>query len=985
MKQLYTQFFIVFVWLLPSQVMARGESVGSGVFKDSFDTQSFSQKDTNENPNALNVIKIGSTKFKLSNDSVAVKELAKYPLTSLQQVLKGATSGVYVQQSSGEPGTIKENMTIRGISRPILNAKNFSDNKPLVIVNGIPLIEDPNLVYDIQNSENTPVGAATNIFSLMDLDNIQSIHVLKDPSTTAIYGPRAANGVIYVTTKNASSGDRRISINGYTGFATPPSLYTINAEFERDFRQPFYDRYATEAQKATYPSYLSDSSNVNYYGPSNWVEEYYRTTPIYSLNGSLEGGGDRSNFRFFANHMKNANSADDTKLKRYMGAFYVNMIPTTWLKVTGNIQLGRLERGRNRSLTERFAETNFVPNLSTPFAPNKSLYSKYLYEYDKKSFDDNINTSLLGLFSLDFRLAKDLNFMSRISMDYNENRRDLFWPSTLMTYNNYASNYFGYNERLSFDNVVNYRKELGEGSIFLEGGFSVQADKQKYNYIQAYRGPNDYIKINKVSGDKNKAEYLQSIGFIPYLYTDKTQHRLISGFLKGTYSHDSGFDVSALFRRDGSSLYQASKRWFNSFAFDAKYDINKLIGSDGFDYLKASASYGRMGNLPLSDMEAAGLQYSSALGWDGNKAVLSYNGIGTISRPYSFGWVGYDIPWSYQDVINLGLSLQTKSNFGANIEYYQKQSHNVLFPIPTVAESGYKFEYSSGMAVKNNGVDLTLNYSLPTDENKFGWNSSFNISYNTNELTKLPKGFDELVVGKNKLKVGERVDAYWLLENQGIYANDLDVPVRGNDFKIMTYNGVDMKGGDPRWLDRNNDFDINNDDRKLMGNILPKWTGGFMNQFTYKNFDLSFLLYFNMKRDILNQNAARYYDFVNVSESTSLAGVREITYWEKHFDTDKYPLYNPWSSVSPYQVEQDMFLEDGSFLKLKNLSLGYDLTKVLNNKKVQRAYVYVTGSNLLTITKYSGRDPELVNYYGYDTGAGLGLDKTFTLGFKLDF
>ena len=575
--------------------------------------------------------------------------------------------------------------------------------------------------------------------------------------------------------------------------------------------------------------------------------------------------------------------------------------------------------------------------------------------------------------------------MSRITMDYNENRRDLFFPSSLMSNNNYASNYFGYNERLAFDNIINYRKDLTDGQLFLEGGFNLQADKQKYNYIQAYRGPNDYIKINKVSGDKSRADYLQSIGFIPYLYSDKIQHRLISTFVKASYISNNGYEVAGLIRRDGSSAYQNSEKWFTSYAIDAGYDLNKLIQSDQIDLLKIKASYGRMGSLPMNDVEAAGLHYSSVLGWEGNKTVLSYNGIGTISRPYSFGWVGYDIPWSYQDVINLGLNFMHKSNFGANIEVYQKQAQNILFPIPTVAESGYKFEYTSGMAVKNSGIDLTLNYQFPHEEKAFGWNSSFNIAFNNNKLTKLPNGLQELTVGRNKLAIGERVDAFWLLENQGIYNSDLDVPVRGTDYKIMTYNGTDMKGGDPRWLDRNNDFEINNEDRKLLGNVIPKWTGGFMNQFTYQDFDFSFFLYFNLKRDILNQRASKQYDFVNVSESTTLTGIREITDWEKHVDLEKYPMYNPWSSVQPYQTEQDMFLEDGSFLKLKNMSLGYDFTKFFNTKKFNRVYAYITGSNLMTITKYSGRDPELVNYYGYDNGAGLGLDRTYTLGVKLDF
>ncbi|MDR2272091.1 MAG: SusC/RagA family TonB-linked outer membrane protein [Sphingobacterium sp.] len=918
------------------------------------------------------------------SDTVSVLELSKYPLVTLEQIMKGNISGLYVQEPSAEPGTVQQNMLVRGITRPVFTAKNFKENRPLIVVNGIQIIDETNLIYNIQNEETQPIGAATNIMSLFDLDNIATIEVLKDAGQIAKYGPRAVNGVVYITTKSAQAGDRKISINGYSGFAVPNNVTTVNAEFERNFRQPFYDKYAKAEQISAYPSYLSDSSNVNYYGPSNWVDQYYKLTPLYSINGALMGGTNRSNFRFFANHTQNASGADDTKFNRTYGGFSINMLPTTWFKVSGNIQIGRLARDRNRSLTERYTETKYTPDLSTPLAPNKSLYNVYLQNFDKLTLDNNYNTSVLASLGLDINMMPGLDLSSRIALDYNENRRDVFWPSTLMEGNNYTSNYLGYNERLSFDNNISYRKDLNTGKLLFEAGLQVQADRQKYNYLQAYRGPNDYIKINRVEGDKNKAEYLVSIGFIPYLYGDKTIHHLINTYFRTSYEWN-GLELSGLLRRDGSSWQQLSERWYTSYAFNASYDLSDKIGSDKIDFLKLRASYGHLGNLPNSDTEAAGPQYSSALSWDKNTGIMSYSGIGTVSRPYAYGWVGYDVPWSFTDMFNIGFDLSMAKQFGLHVDLYSKTTKNMLLPVPTVAESGYKFEYASGMDVQNSGVDLSLNYTMPRSAGGFSWNSSFNIAYNTNELKKLPNELDAIVVGKNKLEVGKRIDQYWLLQNKGIYQSDVEVPVRTGDNRIMTYNGTDMKGGDPRWVDQDGNFDINNEDRVLMGNIIPKWTGGFTNQFGYKNFDLSFLLYFNLGREIMNQQASKYYDFANVAESKNLYGVREITSWEKNFDDAAYPIYNPWSSVVPYQVEQDLFMENGSFVKLKNLSLGYDLTKVVRAKKLNRLYVYVTGSNLLTITKYSGRDPELVNFYGYDTGAGIRYPKMYTLGVKLDF
>lgn len=927
------------------------------------------------------------TKPYLGVDTVNIAAAKKRPYLTMQQMLKGTSAGVYIQESSGEPGTIKQNVLVRGLARPIVDIADVNKSKPLIVMNGIPLIDDQTLSYAIQNYNLQPIGAATNINSIFNLDNIESINVLKDYSTAAIFGPRAANGVIYITTKNAKAGQRKISVNSHYGYATPSNVTTINAEFEKKFRTPFYAKYANESQMAAYPAYLSDSSNVNFYGPSNWTDLYYKAKPIYDINGSLEGGSERANFRFFGNYAGDAGAADETSLNRYQAAFYLNMLPIRWLTISSMIQGTRLNRDRNRSITERLGETAYIPDLSTPLSPNKDLYGLYVDEYEK-SLDENNITSLLGSFALNFAILKNLNFAPKLYLDYNENVRNVFWPSTLMSGNNYVSNYYGYNERMAFDNTLNYRYTINDKSnLFVEAGFSYQSDKQKYNFIQGYKGPNDFIKVNVVEGDSQKSNYLKSVGFIPYYYQDRMDFRLASAYFRGTYTIDRALKIGALIRRDGSSAVQKDHRWFTSFTFNGEYDFNSLIKSDDIGGLKILASWGRLGNLPSTDIEAAGPQYGTELGWGSNKNVISYNGIGTISRPYQSGWVGYDLPWAYTDMFNAGIDFALKGDkITSRIEFYNKDNKDVVFTVPTVAESGYQYERLSGMAINNKGVDFTLNFNFPAAIDRLSWNSSFNIAFNTNQLKALPRGLQEIEIGNRKLAVGNRIDQFWVLKNQGIYENDLDVPVNA-DHKILTYNDTTMKGGDPRWEDTNGDFDINDKDRVLMGNYIPKFTGGFYNRFGWNNFDLSFLLYFNLKKDALNAQTARYFDFANQDEGHSLSSVRDITYWEKNFDEKAYPLYNPWSPVSPYQAEQDMFLEDASFVKLRNLTFGYDFTSMVkkSNARFSKFYLYLSGSNLLTLTKYSGRDPELINFFGYDTGEGLRLPKTIVLGIKLDF
>lgn len=951
--------------------------------------QDTTKKDTVAAEEKVIIYNADPTKSYLGKDTVLTSLLSRMPNVTLHQMLKGGVAGVYVQETSGEPGTIQQNTLIRGVTQPVLSPYDVAKNKPLILLNGIPLIEDASIGYDIQDYALQPVGAATSLQSIFDIENIESIHVLKDYATTAIYGPRAANGVIYITTKNAKPGERKLSVGGYTGFAMPNSVSTINADWEKKFRQPFYDKYATLDQKAAYPAYLSDSSNVNFYGPSNWPDLYYGATPLYSVHGSLLGGGERANFRFYAGHTSNQNSADDTGIKRYQGAFYINMLPTKWMTISSMLHMTRLDRDRNRSITERLGETRFIPDMSTPLSPNKDMYGLFLNEYDK-IIDDNINSSMVGQIAINFAILKNLNFAPKFSMDYNENKRNVFWPSTIMSGNNYVSNYLGTNERIVFDNTLSYDHHFEDNSNFLlEAGMSYQADASKYNYIVGYKGPNDFIKINSVEGNSQKEEYLRAVGFTPFYYSDRISHRLASVYARGTYSRQGQYRIAGLLRRDGSSQVQPGQRWYTSYALNADYDLNYHLKSDILDQLKVGASYGRMGNIPFSDREAAGPQYSPNLGWEGNRSVFSYNGIGTINRPYSSGWVGYDLGWAYTDLANVTLELEVLKQFTLRAEYYNKHAKNMLIGVPAIAESGYNTAIKNGMAVKNTGIELTLGYKLPQGADaKFGWNSSFNIAYNTNKLTQLPDGLEGITIGSNRLEVGERIDRFWLLQNEGIFYNDLDVPVNPNNYSILTYNGgTSFKAGDPRWKDRNGDYNIDHNDRVLMGNVIPKYVGAFYNQFTYGNLDLTFQLYFNLDRAIINKQAARYFDFANMDEASDITAVRDITFWEKNFDDQAYPLYNPWSSVTPYQAEQDMFMEDGSFVKLRNLSIGYDLTKVVNatKNKFDRVYVYLSGSNLFTLTKYSGRDPELVNYYGYDTGMGVRIPRTFNLGVKLDF
>ena len=924
--------------------------------------------------------------------SVAKKPagLTVYPAVSLQEVLKGQAPGLYIQEPSGEPGTVQQ-MYIHGLSTPLLSKRDVYQNQPLVVLDGMPLITDEHpFAFDLQQYDYNRIGTATNLLAGIDMNNIATVEVLKDLAGTAYYGPRGANGVILLTSKQAGN-KRRIGFNTYIGMAQRPSTTTINGDYENNFRKQFYDRYTPNGQYNSddvYPLYLSDSLNTSYYGPSDWTKSYYRNAMVYGIQADISGGSDRASFRFAGGSVKSDGVADETGLTKYNASFNVNIKPLQWLQFSAVVNGTRLKRVRNRNLRDRFAQMVYIPDLGSPLAPNNESYKAYLSQFDN-GFDNNFNNLVQGLGRLTFDLG-EFKVITRFSMDYNEGFRDLFYPRTLMEGNSYASNYYGFNQRLILDNSVTYTHQFNaDHSIHLEAGQSTQKDTYKYNYAYAYKGLNDFIKLNLLESDPNNGNYLNPIAFpkpLVYKFLDRTRQNLVSWYAKGDYSFRDKYTFSVLMRADASSNAQPTSRWLFTPVVSAAWNVKKDLMPDNrlFTMLNLRVNGGRLGKLNSFDNYAQGPQYTADAGFTGNLTAPGYNAFAVLTRPYTFGWVGYGIPWAYTDQLNAGIDFSVfKGRISGSIDWYTRNDKNQLLGIPAFAEYGYSQSYESGMNVNNTGVDFLVSAEIfKSAQKRFSWTATLNWNVNKNQLKALPGQRTEIVIGNRLLKVGQPIDQYWLLTNEGIYTSDNDVPQV--DGKVMTYNGITLHAGDPKWKDQNNDNRIDNKDKTLMGHSLPKVSGGFQNQFTYQNWNLGIDLYFNLGRKVINEEMANRFNFINREGTIAMTSVKEITYWEKRGDYSKYPIYNPWSTVIPYRTDQDLFLENASFLKLRTISLGYDLTGLMKKKKLERLYVYGTVNNLLTISPYTGQDPELVDYTGADTGYGMPIPIIYTLGIRME-
>ncbi|RZL68332.1 MAG: SusC/RagA family TonB-linked outer membrane protein [Pedobacter sp.] len=931
-------------------------------------------------------------RFKENSDSLKVSAVRNVPNLSLQQMLKGNVSGLYVQETTGEPGS-EQSMIIQGASAPIFTKKDIYNLQPAVYVNGVYLVQEHPFAYDVQKYDYNRIGPATNLLANVDIDNIASIQVIKDPVALAKLGPNAANGAIWITTKAAKSGLREISFNSYFGMVQANNANTVNGVFENQFRKPFYQKYATQANLNNYASYLRDSTNLDYFGKSNWNDLYFKNTPIFAVDLGITGGTQKANFRFFGSGTKNASNADETSLTKYNAFFNINMMPFKWLTVSSFLNASRMDRDRNKSLRDRYAEVRYLPDFVNPLSPNKDNYQLFLNEYSKV-VDDNRNNLLNGSLSLNFQLTPKLNFNTAVVFDYNEGIRDAFYPTTLMDDINYVSGYFGYNQRFGLNNRLNYAYGLDKDNTFdFEVGQSVQGDTYKYNYARGYDGNSDFIKINVVEGDANKTdEYLNAINnFYLFRYTDRTKNGLMSFYGSAKYKYKNLLSFAAVVRRDGSSNGQPDSRWITTPAFSADWNLKNQLLTDNkfFNELTVGASWSRVAKMFLSDRFGAGPQYRSEYGWYEEPTIPTFGGFQGITRPYNTGWVGYGVTLPYADRLNLNAAATMFNNrLSASLTLYNRNDKNQLLNIPVSGESGYASVYKNGMEISNLGADFTFAGTIIPAGKSFSWTSGLNFNYNKNKVQALPDGLTELVIGDNKLKVGESSGAYWLYTNNGIYNTDAEVPTNPQGGQKMSFNGLALKAGDPKWVDYNGDYNITSADKQFTGDRLPKVIGGWMNDFKYKNFELNFHLFFSLGQKAINQFDASRYDFANRESANDINSIKEVTSWQTSDNLKEYPIYNVWSNVIPYRVDQDLFLENASYVKLRSVTLGYDLTKAkfIRNTKLgfRRAYLYITGSNLLTITNFSGTDPELINYTGYYNGTSLPIARTYAIGLKLD-
>lgn len=925
------------------------------------------------------VVGYGTTTVKELTGSVSVvngEDLTKLNPVRIEQALQGQATGVQISSASGSPGGAL-NIRIRGLSTNL-------DNNPLVIVDGV--------IYSTEG------------LNALNPSDIESINVLKD-ATAGIYGVQSANGVIMITTKQGKKGAKpSLEFNGYYGVQeTTKKLNLLNAT---EFAVLKNEMYAAGNQTPPY-------NNVNLGAGTDWQDEVFEQAPVQNYNLNLSGGSERSTYSIGGSYLDQEGivGGDKASYKRYNARinFTTDITPKLVLQnvllYTNETRKTLAENGIGSVL---FNTINANP-ISSPYNSDGS-YS-YLEDVSEvinplaqmaNTFNEAKVNKITGKQELTYKVNSSIELSGRAGYNYALVDGKTFNPLV----------YYGVGKAQNTaanGNLDPKTAEIASG-VFIPVYSNVNETRTTYfNYnLEAFLNFNrTFHDLHKVKGTigasifGNNNSSVSGTGYnVPYnswtyadisatdgsnllnnTYSWQSQNRLQSYFIRGEYNYGSKYLFSAILRRDGSSNFGKNNRFGYFPSFSAAWVLSEedFFNSSLLQFLKIRASYGVSGNDKIPQFA-----YRARLDGEG---VYPFND--QLTEGKAIGRLGnQDLKWETTHQTDLGVDLNLldgKLEIGA--DYYLKITKDLLFQPDISAIGG---AYGAGGSppiinageIKNTGIELLISYN-----DKIGEDFHFNISYNftsiNNEVMALPKGVDFLEAGSfgvggsyvTRMQVGFPMGYFYGFKTDGVYQNAEEIASRGVTQDLA-------QPGDLRFQDLDNSGTItfgNNRDKTMIGSPIPDFIMGLNLGLSYKGFDFSANLYASIGNEIL-RNYERQQPLANLLDY-------KINRWTGEGSTNEHPRLTTGENKNG--VISDYFIEDGSFLRIKNIQLGYTMPGAISNRiGARNIRIYVAANNLATFTKYMGYDPDFSS--GAPLGSGIDYGfypqaRTVMAGLNLNF
>lgn len=879
---------------------------------------------------------------------------------SLDGGLSGTVAGLNVTASSGQPGAAS-NIRIRGG-----NSVNAS-NDPLYVVDGF-------IYYKDASANNTGLGAiesSLNPLSTINPSDIESIEVLKDVSATAIYGSRGANGVILITTKKGKLGKASVNYRYSAGFdVVSKKLDLMNASEWAGFQKKYF------YNKGGY----TDDQIASLGEGTDWQDTMLRTAFRQSHELGVTGGGEKSRYAFSANYTDQDGVVINSGFKRYN--FHLN---TEW-EIAKNLTFGVTatfgqSKQNGLTTTEEVAynsspfsagiTNSFVYGLLTPkvvpiYNEDGSYNYANPYEYAyfaigskssnavsdlKNSVAESINDYLLTNVWAQYKFG---DFTAKASVGLNKEKitQNYFSPSyTSLGLSNDGLGGIGNrsNEVWQQEYTLNWNKTLASiHQVEALVGFTRQTSTTTYNSILVSHFTNeDQKQYNLADGSD---VYPPASGF-----SEATLNSVIG---RVNYTLLGRYNATATFRADNSSRFASKHRWgyFPSLGLSWNIDQEKWFrGNRTISTLKLRTSYGVVGNQEIGDNEFSN-SYTAGR-YDGQSSYKKDNAANS------------DLKWETTSSFNVGVDLGLyDGRLNVVADYYYKKTSDLLLYVPIGFSQGVSQQLQNVGNVVNKGVELSFDALVAKNKN-LTWNVSANIAHNSNEITDMGKT-NNVIMGSSSetiLRKGESLGSFYGLQFAGIVQSDEDVS------KLPTINGVTPKPGDVKYVDLDGNNRIDGKDRVVLGSIQPDFTYGFSSQLKWKRFDASVSFAGSHGNKIFNALGRR---LEQTSDSYNLLKT-VLNSWTETNPSNRYPLASNSRSTS---YIDSRYVESASYLKLRNLTLGYILP--LPKNFPVKARLFVTGSNLLTFTPYSGYDPEVAS--GTDSGA-YPSSRSFVFGVDISF
>ena len=874
---------------------------------------------------------------------VATKEIGSLPVPSISDALQGRAAGVQVI-SSGAPGS-DATFRIRGVG-------TINNNDPLLVIDGVPVSSGLNQ---------------------LNMNDVESIQVLKDASATAIYGSRGANGVLIVTTKRGKGDKSHLDFNYFMGLQRAANVVDmLNAE-------QFATLHNEIMSNAGLPQNPAFANPASLGSGTDWLGELFDVAPISNYSLSYSGNSEKTNYYVSGNILDQDGIVLNTGYKRYTVQFNADT------KVFDKLKFGNsltLNHDVKTSGDYNIRNTMLALPTQSIFQEN-GMYSgpvaQPMWDGDlvnpiglAKTVDNSIKGyNLLGSVYGEYSVLENLKFKSSLGLQANFWNARTWAPNYKWNSSSKDNSYLfeQYNKSLTWvwDNTLTYEKSYGKHSFLVMGGTSAQ--ENNFNFLN---GSIQAFASNLTQQINNGTQQ-------PTVGGNTSSWSLFSYMGRANYTYNNKYLFTATLRRDGSSRFGEGNKWgtFPSGSVAWRISEEPFMQSFSFiDDMKLRAGYGITGNQEIGNYTFASALQTIMYNFD--NSIVTAVVPNMMPNPY--------VQWEEQKQSNIGLDA---SMFNYRIEValdgYIKNTEQMLVPMSVPVSTGYSdvfVPYINAGKMENKGVEISINSRNLTGE--FTWNSSFNFSYNYNRVVSLndtvPMTSGSIGLNYNLalIQAGHPINAFYGFETDGIFQTPEDVEnhavqVSGND----PYNRT--SAGDIRFKDLNNDGIINDKDRTFLGNPNPSFIFALNNSFAWKGFDLSIFLQGVSGNKILNANRI-WSEAMSIAQNQT---TETLGRWTGEGTSNEMPraVFNdPNKNNRP----SDRYIEDGSYLRIKNITLGYTLPKALINKAhLESVRVYATALNLLTITKYTGFDPE-VGTSGIDNNV-YPVTATYSFGVNIGF